>query len=77
MEPFVNMGEIAVIEENIKINRFYQVNIQYLDLLCNIIFNSVSLVAQSCPVLCNSMDGSMPGFPVLYQLPELAQTHVH
>ena len=23
------------------------------------------------------MDCSMPGFPVLYQLPELAQTHVH
>ena len=37
-------------------------------------FNSV---AQSCPVLCNSMDCSMPGFPVHCQLPELAQTHVH
>ena len=23
------------------------------------------------------MDGSTPGFPVLHQLPELAQTHVH
>ena len=27
--------------------------------------------------LCNPMDYSMPGFPVLHHLPELAQTHVH
>ena len=27
--------------------------------------------------LCNPMDCSMPGFPVQYQLPELAQTYVH
>ena len=27
-------------------------------------------VTQSCPTLCNFMDYSMPGFPVLYQLPE-------
>ena len=36
-----------------------------------------SLVAQSCPTLCDPMDCSMPGFPVHHQLPELAQTHVH
>ena len=34
-------------------------------------------VAQAYPTLCNPMDCSMPGFPVLYHLPELAQTHVH
>ena len=34
---------------------------------------SVSSVAQSCPTLC---DGSMPGFPVRHQPPELTQTHV-
>ena len=34
-------------------------------------------VAQSCPTLCNSMDCSTPGFPVLHHLLELAQTHVH
>ena len=34
-------------------------------------------VAQSCPTLCNPMDCSTPGFPVLYHLPEFAQTHVH
>ena len=36
-----------------------------------------SSVAQSCPTLCDPMDYSMPGFPVHYQIPELAQTHVH
>ena len=36
-----------------------------------------SSVIQSCPTLCVLMDGSMPGFPVHHQLPELAQTHVH
>ena len=36
-----------------------------------------SSVAQSCLTLCNPMDCSMPGFPVHYQLLELAQTHVH
>ena len=29
---------------------------------------------QSCPTLCDLMDCSTPGFPVHYQLPELAQT---
>ena len=33
-------------------------------------------VTQSCPTLCNPMDCSTPGFPVLHHLPELAQTHV-
>ena len=34
-------------------------------------------VAQSCPILCDSMDRSTPGFPVLHHLLELAQTHAH
>ena len=38
---------------------------------------SVSSVAQSCPTLCDPMDCNTPGFPVLHQLPKLAQTHVH
>ena len=36
-----------------------------------------SSVAQLCLTLRNPMDCSMPGFHVLHQLPELAQTHVH
>ena len=34
-------------------------------------------VAQSCLTLCNPMDCSTPGFPILHYLPGLAQTHVH
>ena len=32
-------------------------------------------VVTSCPNLCNPMDSSTPGFPVLHYLPELAQSH--
>ena len=32
------------------------------------------LVTQSCPTLCNPMDCSTPGFPVLHHLLEFAQT---
>ena len=39
-----------------------------------IIFSSV---AQSCPILCDPMDCSMPGLLVHYQLLEFTQTHVH
>ena len=31
----------------------------------------------SCPTLCDPMDCSSPGFPVLHHLPEFAQIHVH
>ena len=31
----------------------------------------------SCVWLCDPMNCSTPGFPVLHYLPELAQTHVH
>ena len=34
-------------------------------------------VAQSCLTLWGSIDCSMPGFPVLHHLLELAQTHIH
>ena len=36
-----------------------------------------SLVAQSCPTLCDPMNRSTPGLPVHHQLPELTQSHVH
>ena len=39
--------------------------------------NSVSSVSQSCLTLGDPMDSSTPGFPVLHQLPDFAQTHVH
>ena len=45
----------------------------YVSIKCQ----SVSLVAQSCPILCEPMDCSTPGFPVHHKLPEFTQTHVH
>ena len=39
-----------------------------LDICCS--------VTKSCLPLCDPMDCSMPGFPVLHCLPEFAQTHV-
>ena len=36
-----------------------------------------NLVNQSCPILCNPMDHSTPGFPVHHHLLEFTQTHVH
>ena len=33
------------------------------------------LVTKLCPTLCNPMDCSTPGFPVLHYLPEFAQTN--
>ena len=37
----------------------------------------LSAVTQLCLILCDPMDCSLPGFPVLHHLPEFAQTHVH
>ena len=34
-------------------------------------------VAQPCPTLCDPIDCSTPGLPVLHQLSEPTQTHVH
>ena len=36
-----------------------------------------SSVAHLCLTICDTMDCSMPGFPVHHQLPQLTQTHVH
>ena len=34
--------------------------------------NQFSSVAQSCPTLCDPMNCSMPGFPVLHCLPKIS-----
>ena len=38
---------------------------------------SVSSVTESCQILCDPMNRSMPGLPVHHQLPESIQTHAH
>ena len=40
-------------------------------------FREVNSVVQSCLILCDPVDCSMPGFPAHHQFPELAQTYVH
>ena len=37
----------------------------------------LSSITQSSPTVCDPMDCSMPSFPALHYLLELAQTHVH
>ena len=39
--------------------------------------NCCCWVAKLCLTLCDPMDCSMPGFSILYHLPEFAQTYVH
>ena len=60
-----------------------------LGILCHYIFHSLeqrlvpfssiqfSSVAQSCLILCDPMNCSMPGLSVHHQLPEFTQTHAH
>ena len=47
-----------------------------MSLLLNML-SQFSSVTQSCPILCDPMNCSMPGFPVHHQIPEFIQTHVH
>ena len=47
--------------------------------LCALCFTQPrgSLVVKSCLILCDPMNCSTPGFPVLHYLPKFAQIHVH
>ena len=48
--------------------------------VCDLHLNARHLycsVAKPCPTLCDRVDCSTPGFPVLHYLPKLAQTHIH
>ena len=47
--------------------------IKYSEISCCCCFS----LTESCPTLCDPMDCTTPGFPVLHHLPEFAQTHVH
>ena len=46
----------------------------YYKAFCSVQF---SLVAQSCPTLCDPMNRSTPGLPVHHHLPEFTQTNIH
>ena len=58
--------------------RYIHIIVQPSPLSISRIFNcSCCSVAQLCPTLCDLMDCSTPGFPILHYLPEFAQTPVH
>ena len=55
---------------------FYKRHMDILFLI-NFHFGHLLLFTQSCPTLCDPMNCSTPGFPILHHMPELAQIHVH
>ena len=58
--------------------RYIHIIVQPSPLSISRIFNcSCCSVAQLCPTLCDLMDCSTPGFPILHYLPEFARTRVH
>ena len=56
--------------------RFIHVFICFNNLFFQLLCHCCCSVNKSCPTVCNPMDCSTPGFPVLYHLPEFAQTHI-
>ena len=73
--PYVFLGEAMTqkFPKSLKIGLLF---ISLLNYKIHYIFCCCSL-AKSCPTLCNPMDSSIPGFPVLCYLWEFAQIHVH
>ena len=67
---------IVIIQLNTKTSKLGSfLNYYYLDTFEDSV--QFSSVTQLCLTLCDPMDCSMPGFPVLHHLSELAQIHVH
>ena len=64
---------VSLLKIMIALNSYHYYN-KLHKLMDSVQFTSVTL---SCPTLCDPMDYSAPGFPVLHHLLELAQTHVH
>ena len=81
-----SMGHIFILDKmhfktKVKEKRYYimikSINTGKDIILIHIYVGNISSVNQSCTTLCDSVDYSMPGFPVHHQLLEHAQTHVH
>ena len=69
-----NRCSITVHHSNLK---YFQLFIWQSTVMDGFVCFCCSSVAQLCLTLCDPMDCSTPGFPVLHYLPELGQTHVH
>ena len=53
-------------------------SVSYFCDLCTCCFPTCCCsVAKLCPTLCDPMNCSNPGFPVLHYIPKFVQTHVH
>ena len=90
---YTDFGLLAIALRNLLVcyfvySSFFKVVLlatQFKFIMNSLLINSISSyavwlcgsVAKSGPTLCNPMDCSMPGFPVLHYLLEFAQTHVH
>ena len=49
----------------------------HMSILCMCVYVCCCSVTKLCPTLCDPMNCSTPGFPVLHYLPGFAETHVH
>ena len=58
-------------------NNIYEWLVRNEKMQINLWAQYLASATQSCLTLCDPMDCSTPGFPILYYLPEFAQTHVH
>ena len=47
------------------------------NIFCSTVWCVLCSITKSCFIMCNPMDCSTPGFPVLHHLPEFAQIYVH
>ena len=56
---------------------FFSINLVFYYYIFTSVNSLVVVVQLLFPTLCDPMDCSMPGFPVLNHIPEFAQTHVH
>ena len=83
---FLYLAFVLYISTSHPIPRWNHKNIQlyilsklltYLEFAVSWVWGQFSSVAQLCPTLWDPMDYSMLGFPVIHQLPEPTQTHVH
>ena len=71
IEVMKNLGSILKSRDITLLTKVHPVKAIFIQ--CSVL----SSVTQSRLTLCNTMDCSTPGFPVLHQLPEPTQTHIH
>ena len=71
IEVMKNLGSILKSRDITLLTKVHPVKAIFIQ--CSVL----SSVTQSRLTLCNTMDCSTPGFPVLHNLLQFAQTHVH